>query len=162
MLFLIIFIFLIVIPYNCSKLNEIPHPLRKCCKYLSNHIELLKCTNSTLKTFTDENLNLIPYINNHSGPRLYIGLLSRATYEIFSYSAYSLFAQAIYASYNGYSLFPLQPNTDQIDYKYHRKIVPILNALNNFDRFFRILFRAFCCKDLKILYYRDCNQNRIT
>ena len=131
MLFHIIFISLIVIPYNCSKLNEIPHPLRKCCKYLSNHIELLKCTNSTLKTFTDENLNLIPYINNQSGPRLYIGLLSRATYEIFSYSAYSLFAQAIYASYNGYSLFPLQPDTDQIDYKYHRKIVPILNALNN-------------------------------
>lgn len=83
-----------------------------------------------------EIINQIPYISGRHGPRLAIGILTRSTHEIFSYSAYSHFVQAAYARHRNYAMLPLLPDSNIIDYEYHRKLVPILHALNRTDMAF--------------------------
>ena len=60
--------------------------------------------------------------------------MTRATPDIYDYAAYAFFVQSVYASFNNYALFPLYPDDSSIpDYEYHRKLVPLLNAMNSSD-----------------------------
>ena len=61
-----------------------------------------------------------------------MGIVTRVTPDIHAYAAYSLFIQSVYASINNYALLPLYPDDlTTPDFKYHRKLVPLLNALNS-------------------------------
>ena len=106
---------------------------RLCCKHLDDPVLLLSCTNETIYTSSVGIISQIPYMSGKQGPRLMIGILSRSTSEIVQYAAYSHFAQASYASHRNYAMLPLLPDSEEQDYEYFRKLVPILYALNRTD-----------------------------
>ncbi len=65
-------------------------------------------------------------------PSLRVCILTRITPDIIDYAAYSYFVQLWYSSkHYGYHLLPLYPDSDTDDYQYHRKLVPILDALKD-------------------------------
>eukprot|EP01041_Mallomonas_annulata_P003385 gene3385-6715_t len=83
-------------------------------------------------TFISRNLtNQNHWLHRAYGSHLDVGILTRATPEIYNYAAYSLLNMAIYADINSYLLLPLYPDSSQRDYSLHRKIVPIVEALEN-------------------------------
>lgn len=65
-------------------------------------------------------------------PSLRVCTLTRITPQIASYAAYSYFIQSYYASrHYGYIMLPLFSDSQHDDYEYHRKLVPILDALQD-------------------------------
>ncbi len=65
-------------------------------------------------------------------PSLHVCILTRITPDVIGYAAYSYFVQWWYSSkHYGYQLLPLYPDSDTVDYQYHRKLVPILDALKD-------------------------------
>lgn len=115
-----------------QQLGLLAPELQECCQYLTKYEKLVLCVNSTLGKSTSDVISQIPYMNGQLGPRLAVGLVTRATRDIFAYSSYSLFVQSVYAASNNYALFPLiDDDLSKPDYQYHRKLVPILHALNS-------------------------------
>ena len=105
-----------------------------CCKYIQNDIKsLIECTNSKLINWNiRHDSTSIPYKLGQLGPSLSLSILSRSTENIFAYSAYSHFIQSIYTIHNNYRMQPiLSKDSDVEDYRYYRKLVPILELMNS-------------------------------
>ena len=85
----------------------------------------------------------------NAGPRFALGIVIRATQNIYDYASYSLFVQSIYASKNNYALFPLYPDDMSTpDYQYHRKLVPLLNTMNSSNLGFHFDFLVWMDADV--------------
>lgn len=102
--------------------------IRECCEFFERDVKKLNgCLNATtLQT------NPTFEVLSTFGPHLLIGIVTRATPEITNYSAYSFLVQTMYAERNAYVSFPLYPDTPVPDYKMHRKLVPLLEALRGY------------------------------
>lgn len=61
----------------------------------------------------------------------HICLLTRLTPSIYSYAKNSYFVQSIYAHLHDYLFLPLYPDTAVEDYEFHRKLQPLLEALED-------------------------------
>jgi len=106
----------------------------ECCDAVASENEhaLLACVNSSLARNNEAKLaSALPMATiGAAGPSLVVAFVTRATSNIYSYAAYSLFAQAVYADeHGGYVLLPLQEDSPTPDYTYHRKLVPILETM---------------------------------
>ena len=101
--------------------------IESCCSSLNNSNKLIYCINSTLTS----NYRYNHEKNNeyYIGPRFSLSILTRITPEIYSYAAYSYMIQAYYAEINHYIQLPLFPDSSNEDYILHRKLVPILELL---------------------------------
>lgn len=100
--------------------KEISSP---CCSQLLQYDEpnaIVQCVNSSVSETIVESV---------IGPTLTVVIVTRATPDIHAYAAYSFFLQQEYSRTNGYQLLPLTPDSDTTDYRYHRKIVPLLEAM---------------------------------
>jgi hypothetical protein len=97
-----------------------------CCRFLSssNAEKIIECVNATNIDSFDRFANL-----QLSLPSLTVAVVTRATSEVFEYAAYALLVQSIYAKENGYLMLPLYSDSTRCDYKYHRKLVPIIEAI---------------------------------
>ena len=99
-----------------------------CCKFLKNYEDLLNCTHDSINRNYETIKDQIPYINGAEGPRSSVILITRMTMNIHEYAAYSLFAQAVYANFNNYALFPVLEKSTEVngsdDYTYFRKLRP--------------------------------------
>ena len=107
----------------------------KCCLLLDEntfHNEMMQCVNNNIQKNFEKYLVSAPGSSIINGPHLHVGFLTRATPDIFSYAAYSLLVQSIYAELNRYVFIPLTPDSQREDYLRYRKIVPLLEALNGF------------------------------
>jgi len=88
--------------------------------------KLIGCVNASVATRYEE---FTSSISHTYGPKLSIILITRVTPEVYSYGAYAYFAHAMYAEHNGYGLLPLYADSSTPDYKFHRKLVPLLEVL---------------------------------
>lgn len=106
--------------------NEVPS--RSCCAVLGtkDHVRLLKCLNTSSADQYTKALS-----REATQPSLTVTLVSRVTSEVSSYGAYSRMVVNIYAEQNGYTVLPLWKDSDRADYPYHRKLVPLLDALRS-------------------------------
>lgn len=100
--------------------------------------DLVECVRNAAESGYQKSLeSAVPFVSpqRHPGPTLAVALLSRATDNIYSYAAYSLFIQATYAQHNGYMYLPgafyaADGDKKNDDYRYHRKLSPIIEALS--------------------------------
>jgi hypothetical protein len=95
-----------------------------CCQFLYNAAELIACVNRT-RTIDVTAVNHAQVI---TGPTLQVVLITRATHNTFAYAGYAYLLQSAYADHNGYQLQALTPDSTAVDYAYHRKLVPLLEA----------------------------------
>jgi hypothetical protein len=59
-------------------------------------------------------------------------IVTRVTKEIYDYGSWSLLLQAAYAEFNGYSMLKLRAqDSETSDYQFHRKLVPMIEALES-------------------------------
>jgi hypothetical protein len=91
---------------------------------------LIECVNDTLSTelLTRASGGRPDLVAVPAG-RPHIVLVTRATENVYSYASLSLFLQASYAAVHNYTLYPLVPDTAEVDYRYYRKLAPLLQVL---------------------------------
>lgn len=114
----------VLLVYFSNSLSQESKSLNCCDLILNDETidSLLSCSNtSTASTRVRELI----------GPLLSVVIVTRATKDIHSYAAYSYFLQQQYSEVNGYELLPLTPDSSRLDYKYYRKIVPMLEAMES-------------------------------
>jgi hypothetical protein len=89
--------------------------------------QVVHCINDSL-TIDRFLLATLPYarVPTQEGPSLGVGIVTRATPSVYSYALYSLVMMHDYANMNGYLLLPLLPDSEALDYAFHRKVVPLL------------------------------------
>jgi hypothetical protein len=94
-----------------------------------NAHDLLVAINRTnYEKFADATKNSLYEVQ----PSLRVCIVTRVTPEITSYAAYSYFIQSWFSSLHyGYIMLPLFPDSLSEDYEYHRKLVPVLETLND-------------------------------
>ena len=82
-----------------------------CCKLLNDPTSLLTCVNQSSSIRNTELLqnNLLHF----AGPTLSIGIVTYATKEIWTYTAYSFGINAAYAAHNNYHIKLLDPTLSQ-------------------------------------------------
>ena len=98
--------------------------LHDCCHKQASFADLLFCVNrSSTSSYQHKATETLRQ------PSLSVTMLTRVTPEIFVYGAYSYLVQNLYAQHNGYSILPLTTDSLRSDYQYHRKLVPLLDAL---------------------------------
>jgi hypothetical protein len=103
---------------------------RECCNILDQSASLIECVNETLSTelLTRASGGRPDLVAVPAG-RPHIVLVTRATENVYSYASLSLFLQASYAAVHNYTLYPLVPDTAEVDYRYYRKLAPLLQVL---------------------------------
>jgi hypothetical protein len=86
----------------------------------------LRLLNETIHSLWETKIAITP-----AEPSMRICLLTRMTSLIYQYSFHSYFIWYIYSQIHHftYLLFPLFPDSSTADYQYHRKLVPVLEAL---------------------------------
>jgi hypothetical protein len=119
---------LLVPSYNTLNLST-------CCESLGQNESLirpgdiLECVNRSVTDSYNAYFSRTP--PERAQPSLTIAMLTRMTSSIINYSAYSYLVHAAYSARNGYTLLPLRDDTQQADYVYHRKLVPLLDTLGD-------------------------------
>ena len=105
--------------------------LHSCCNRVDTRdiIDIIACVNNSVSAIYSNYTN-DAYI---STPTLRIAVVTRSTPDIYNYTVYSYMIQALYATTQNYVMLPLWIDSDEKDYIYHRKLVPILNAMNSED-----------------------------
>ena len=98
--------------------------LHDCCNKQASFADLLFCVNQS--STISYRLKATEILRQ---PSLSVTMLTRVTPEIFLYGAYSYLVQTLYAQHNGYTILPLAMDSLRPDYQYHRKLVPLLDAL---------------------------------
>jgi hypothetical protein len=124
----------ILVLWNCFNVALGGEVERECCsKQGVGGSALMACVERFLTESFSQHLAVAPTEWLKAGPRLSICLITRSTPEIDAYGAHSLFIKASYAARNGYVLLPLallsDTNDTRLDYTQHRKLVPLLEAL---------------------------------
>lgn len=101
--------------------------LMTCCNGIdsSQSQKVLSCVNSSASA----RYGLAP--EQESQPALRVTILTRVSPEVVAYGAYSYLVQSLYGLHNGYTLLPLWPDSGRPDYRYHRKLVPIIDELTS-------------------------------
>lgn len=100
---------------------------KRCCIHLGDAVSLITCVNNSLM--------FVPHNGSNQSEQqwrtgAHFVLVTRVTPEIYSYASLSFFLQAAYASYRGYTLFPLVPDDEtEVDYQYYRKLAPLLRVM---------------------------------
>ena len=108
----------------------------RCCRFLEDAASLLVCVNTTLTEKFIVDVLDGSHDASFEGPVLNLALLTRTTMSIAEYGAHSLLVKAAYAEHNGYTHIPLLPDTSTPDYILHRKLVPLLDAMEGSLRHF--------------------------
>lgn len=103
-------------------------PSRSCCSMLdaSDPALLVKCLNASS---VDQYVCELSHVK--AQPSLTVTMVSRITPEVSSYGAYSRMVLNLYAEHRGYTLLPLWKDSSRADYPYHRKLVPLIDALQS-------------------------------
>lgn len=103
--------------------------LAACCQRSHLPEDIFHCANRSVtrqyNAFVDRTAS------ERAQPSLTIALLTRMTPSVVNYSAYSYLVHAKYAERNGYVLLPLWSDSNESDYAYHRKLVPIIDTLHD-------------------------------
>lgn len=106
-----------------------------CCDETSSDL-LVRCLNSSLARRERASFfAAAPYTNPYSnwerpGPSMSVVIVTRMTKEIYDYGSWSLLLQAAYAEVNGYSMLKMRvKDSETPDYQFHRKLVPMIEAL---------------------------------
>ncbi len=102
----------------------------------NRYLAMLRSVNNTATSFFEDFMHAAaPYTasteTRKEGPSLAITIISRVTPHIHSYAAYSSFLQLAYAMKNGYILKPFVPDSTANDFEYHRKLIPLLETLDD-------------------------------
>lgn len=129
--------FLLFLLYSISSLNLFIVGRSICCSTIPpndaniNTDSIIECIEDAILT----SLPLPPGSETNSftgfGPHFVLAIVSRATRNIWEYAAYSRLLHFDYASTHGYYLLPLQLAESSIpDYQHHRKLVPLLEAMD--------------------------------
>ncbi|RYH23691.1 hypothetical protein EON65_17595 [archaeon] len=63
----------------------------------------------------------------------FLCILTRVTPHICNYGVYTYFVQSVYAARHGYLMLPLLPDSSVPDYAYHRKLQPLIEALDTYS-----------------------------
>lgn len=102
----------------------VANTLHECCNQQTAVHDLLQCVNKSSTVYYQQKI-----AETQVQPSLLVTILTRMTPEIYNYGAYSYLVQNLYAHHNGYTVFPLWKDSGRTDYQYHRKLVPLLDAL---------------------------------
>mmetsp|Transcript_359 Transcript_359/g.656 ORF Transcript_359/g.656 Transcript_359/m.656 type:complete len:654 (-) Transcript_359:147-2108(-) len=130
MIFLIFLVYFMgILSYGSSHIPPInvSQSLSTCCTYIthsnSTNTNLMQCINQSNIEVVDS------FVRIKSKP--VVAVVTRATEDIYSYAAYSIFLQSIHADHNGYLHYPVLPDNNEPDYRTHKKLTHILNAFNS-------------------------------
>lgn len=100
--------------------------LEYCCKFTASSDQLMACVNdSNAKNYESWAHSAVLH------PILRLVMVTRASPNVYEYAAYSYFVQSLYSAREGYTMLPLFADSPQQDYTYHRKLVPMLEALRD-------------------------------
>lgn len=97
---------------------------------IADHVGLRECL-SISTVSPAELIDCVNRTNSQTSLSQPICILTRITPEVYSYGAYAYFLQSVYAIHQGYRMLPLVEDSSRPDYAYHRKLVPILDALQS-------------------------------
>jgi hypothetical protein len=97
------------------------------CSKVEQHHALLSATNLTNMNLWNDKFAIAKRY-----PSLNVAFITRATPDIAKYAAYSYWITSFYAQFHNYWMIPLfLDNISRDDYSYHRKLVPLLDILEN-------------------------------
>lgn len=138
-----LFVFSIAISLVVGTYQALGLDLRACCGEFEGReasssaaLDLAECVKAQSEDRYADSLHAaVPFLSPQrpQGPTLAVAILSRATENVYAYAAYGMFIQATHARNNGYIYLPsaFYPDEDMNDdYRYHRKLSPIIEALS--------------------------------
>lgn len=152
LLFIVICTLTVAISHSVTVDSTIAATITKVCEAITNntidsnsyrdnnssddrllyHAELLSLLNYSLTSNYNSYQDMIRQRQQHQ-PSLTVIVLTRATVSTYSYSIYSLLTNSIYSLLHNYLLLPLLPDSSTTDYNYHRKLVPLAEAMGVYD-----------------------------